>query len=196
VEEDHKFRGRRGEITTNGSIPLGPKISELDMSTNKLGVDLDIIRYPFARAGVNFTYHLERVKFQDRRNPNANLWYQYTGSQPLTIGVHGRAIPVRVRDVPVTIQARLRIPVPFVHRPTEAKVTEWEISGGLRPSIWSTSLFGHSTFSFGIEGGYRVTYLKMFAEELPRDPGNPASGAETHVTARWSGAFIQAILVY
>lgn len=186
IEEDHKFRGRT-EVPAGSSVPtlvdLTPKISELDMSTNKLGLDLDIIRYPVARAGINATYHTDAVKFYDRRLSDPSTWRRYISTEPITIGVHGRVIPLRIRDVPVTLQGRFRFPVPFLDRTWEGKVTEWEVSGGLRPAVWSTSLWGHSTFSFGIEGGYRTTYFKMNKDDVS-------------VSARWNGAFVQAAIFY
>lgn len=199
VEEDHKFRGRTGDdtVTVNPSLSepyLNAKISELDFSGARMGLDLDIIRYPFARGGINVTYYAEQVKFQDRRSDDPFQWQQYTGSQPLQLGLHGRFIPVRIRNVPITIQGRFRMPVPLVQRPTEAKITEWEVSGGLRPAVWETSLLGHSTFSFSIEAGYRACYLTLHA----RPQRNPFvnDDSEANVTARWGGGFIQATIVY
>ena len=199
VEEDHKFRGRTGDdtVVTNPSLSapyLNAKISELDFSGVRMGLDLDIIRYPFARGGINFTYYTEQIRFQDRRNDDPFQWQQYTGSQPLQLGLHGRLMPARIRNVPLTIQGRFRMPVPLVQRPTEAKITEWEVSGGLRPAVWETSLFGHSTFSFGIEAGYRESYLTLHAR--PQRNFYINDDSEVNVTARWGGAFIQALIVY
>jgi hypothetical protein len=189
VEEDHKFQGHSSDAT------YPAKISELDISGNRLGLDLDIIRYPFVRAGIDFTYFTNQVTFQDRRHEtDPTLWMQYSGSQPLQIGVHGRLIAARIRNVPFTIQGKFRGPIPLVQRPTEAKITEWEISGGLRPAIWETSLLGHSTFSFSIEAGYRACYLTLHAR--PQRLLDLSDDTEANVTARWGGAFIQATFVY
>lgn len=188
VEEDFKFRGR------TEAAAVGAKISELDFSGTRLGLDLDIIRTPFVRGGIDFTYFTNQVKFQDRRLDDPTLWQQYTGSQPFQMGVHGRLMPGRIRDVPITFQAKFRMPIPLVQRPTEAKITEWEVSGGLRPAIWETSLLGHSTFSFGIEGGYRHCYLTLHARPQ-RDP-NVNDDDEANVTAQWGGAFVQAVVYY
>ncbi len=195
VEEDHIFRGRT--VTAAGVS----KVSQLDFSGNRLGLDLDIIRNPYVRGGIDFTYYADQVKFQDRRSEDANQWHQYTGSQPLQLGVHGRIIPGRIRDVPITIQGKFRFPFPFTEqlfsRTTEAKITEWEVSAGLRPAIWETSLLGHSTFSFGIEGGYRACYLTLHARPQRTYPnGLVGDEAEANVNARWGGAFVQAVLFY
>jgi hypothetical protein len=106
-------------------------------------------------------------------------------------------MPGRIRDVPITIQGKFRMPVPFVQRPTEAKITEWEVSGGLRPAIWETSLLGHSTFSFGIEGGYRMSYLTIHARpQRTYLNGVIGDDDEVNVNARWGGAFVQAVFTY
>jgi hypothetical protein len=188
VEEDYRFQGHTGDAT------YPSKISELNIGGNRLGLDLDIIRNPFVRAGINLNYYTEMVRFQDRRLEDENLWMQYTGSQPLQIGVHGKLIAARIRNVPFTIQGRFRGPIPLIQRPTEAKITEWEVSGGLRPAIWETSLLGHSTFSFSIEAGYRACYLTMHAR--PQRLLDLSDDTEANVTARWGGAFIQATFVY
>lgn len=179
VEEDHKFQGRVGNLGT-------ARISELNMSGNRLGLDLDIIRNPFARAGIDFTYHMEKVKFQDRHQEDSNSWTEYSGENPMTVGFHGRAFPLRIRDVPLTVAGRIRFPIPFLDRPKETKITEWEVSAGLRPAVWETSLLGHTAFSFALEGGYRHTYLNM---DAGRD-------GEVNVRAQWGGAFIQGTVVY
>jgi hypothetical protein len=187
IEEDHKFYGRTGD-TVFVEHPL--RISEFDVSAGKIGVDLDIIRYPFVRGGINFAYHLTRIEFFDRRSPNQAQWNKYEGENAMTLGIHGRAFPLRIRDIPVTVAARVRFPIPFLNTKNETKITEWEVCGGLRPAIWETSLLGHSTFSFALEGGYRQTFLNMRVES--------AFGQETEATvdARWGGPFIQATLVY
>ncbi|MDQ7783176.1 MAG: hypothetical protein RDU20_09865 [Desulfomonilaceae bacterium] len=195
VEEDHRFTGRLESLAGES------RISELDLRGIRLGLDLDVIRTPFARAGIDFTGYLHEIKFTDRRGESsAWTWTHYSGKEPLQLGVHARIFPGRIRDVPITIQGRFRFPVPFLDRPTEAKITDWEISAGLRPAIWETSLLGHSTFSFGIEGGYRMSYLMFSSTPLPihADEGQQPNidGAEANVTARWGGAFIQAVVSY
>ena len=193
IEEDHKFPGAVVGSNWNPPNSLGgdpQRLSELDVSTSKLGLDLDIVRYPFVRGGINFTYHLGRVEFFDRRKIDYREWSKYEGDNAMTLGVHARALPLRIRDVPVTVAARVRFPIPFLNSKNETEITEWEVCGGLRPAVWETSLLGHATFSFGIEGGYRQTFLHMCVE--------PVFGPEREVTvdARWAGPFIQATLVY
>jgi hypothetical protein len=189
VEEDHKFRGR---VTDIGNFHT---ISQLNMSGNKIGLDLDIIRTPFARAGINYTFHTECVEFETRRVISGNdEWTKYAGDNAMTIGVHGRVIPFRIREVPFTIQGRFRFPIPFYKQDEETRVTEWEASAGLRPAVWETSLLAHSTFSLAIEGGFRQTYLRMNAE--PEWSNLPSRPGEATISGKWSGAFIQVNIVY
>ncbi|MEW6136677.1 MAG: hypothetical protein AB1733_00485 [Thermodesulfobacteriota bacterium] len=201
VEEDHKFRGRSTEVGTNIHT-----ISQLNMSGNKIGLDLDIIRTPFARAGINYTFHTEDVEFEIRRilpktydqdtrrwSP-PDEWTKYAGDNAMTIGVHGRVIPFRIREVPFTMQGRFRFPIPFYKQDEETRVTEWEVSGGMRPAVWETSLLAHSTFSLAIEGGFRQTYLRMNAE--PQWSNLSSRPGEATISAKWSGAFIQVNVVY
>lgn len=215
VEEDHKFKGRTETIarTSAGRHPVNgptrplvelflnpgdPKISDLDFSGVRLGLDLDIIRTPFARGGIDFTYYCEQITFTDRRHNDPFQWQRYTGSQPLQLGVHGRLMPGRIRDVPITIQGKFRLPFPFteqlLRRTTEAKITEWEISAGLRPAIWEMSFIGHSTFSFGIEGGYRMSYLNL--QSRPQQDFVFGGKDEVNIHARWGGAFVQVVFTY
>lgn len=188
VEEDHKFRGR----VTDGSKH---KISQLNMSGNKIGLDLDIIRNPFARAGINYTFHTEDVEFEIRGKTSEDAgWTKYAGDNAMTIGIHGRVIPFRIREVPFTMQGRFRFPIPFYKQDEETRVTEWEVSGGMRPAVWETSLLAHSTFSLAIEGGFRQTYLRMNAE--PQWSYSSPPPGDATISAKWSGAFIQVNVVY
>lgn len=183
VEEDQKFRGR---LPLNGEETM--RISELNVSTSRLGLDLDLVRYPYLLFGVNFDYYLEQPIFHDRRDSDPSNWYMYRSSQPLAIGLHARVLPGRIRDVPVMFQGVVRVPVPFVNRPTETRIVDWEISGGLRPAIWDMSLYGYSAFSFGIEIGYRMIDLQMF----PREAAHPNGGdTDVKLKARWQGFFTQ-----
>ena len=68
-----------------------------------------------------------------------------------------------------------------------ARITDWEIGAGVRPAIWDTSMFGHSTFSFGIEAGYRSINLDMRATAADQF----ISSNELELKARWEGAFFQ-----
>ena len=103
-------------------------------------------------------------------------------------GLHGRALPGRIREIPLVFEGSVRVPVPFVNRPTETKIIDWEVSGGLRPAIWDMSLYGHSTFSFGIEVGFRSIYLEM----IPREAAHPLGGdTDVKLRAHWQGFFTQ-----
>jgi hypothetical protein len=186
VEEEHKFRGR---LPLEGGPTEAFRVSELNISTPRVGLDLDVIRYPFLRVGINYDYQLQQVEFKDRRSTDPNQWMNYDGSQPMTIGLHVKAFPMRLRDVPVILQGRIRFPLPFLHRYTEAKIMEWELSGGLRPPIWHTSLYGHATVSFSIEAGFRSTTLDVYA----RQSFNPVGGGleDTRLHAVWQGFFLQ-----
>jgi hypothetical protein len=68
---------------------------------------------------------------------------------------------------------------------SEARVTEWEVSAGLRPAVWHTSLYGFSTFSMGLEAGFRSTYLDMTVAD-----------DKWAVKAHWQGLFVQVGLYY
>jgi hypothetical protein len=180
-------------------------------------LDLDLIRYPFLRAGINLDRHYEAPIFVNRQDidsavatatwvtdPNlpvdmhfADYDAEYpgqvqrftTGQPPVTIGLHATAIPGRIRGIPLTAQARIRIPMPFIKQllkiKSEARVTEWEVSAGLRPAVWHTSLYGFSTFSMGLEAGFRSTYLDMTLDD-----------AKWAVKAHWQGLFVQVGLYY
>jgi len=186
VEEDNTFKGRVGLGTDADTI----RSSELETNTAVLGLDVDLIRYPFLRLGVDYDYYFGEIKLHDRRSPDPSQWtvLEVGGRQPMTVGVHGLAIPTRVRGVPITVQARVRFPVPFVLKGADARITEWEISGGLRPAIWETSLCAHSTFSVGLSGGFRAVNLET-------DVVHP-DGREAKLKARWQGAFIELGLVF
>lgn len=181
-------------------------VSELRVPTTRLGLDLDVIRYPYVRIGGNFDYQIGQVQFIDRTEPylanpsQANLEVAYRFDQPITVGVHGRAIPFRLREIPFTIQARGRVSLPFLNRPKEARLTDIEISGGLRPNIWDTSLLGLSTFSISLEVGYR--WIDLDAKALLDQSINspfiiiPSLPPDATLKARWQGAFIQAALFF
>jgi hypothetical protein len=188
--EENTFQGRRGAEGTAPPANNPVRSSELETNTAALGVDVDLIRYPFLRIGIDYDYYFGEIKLQDRRSTNTNEWtvWEVQGRQPMTIGVHGLAIPTRVRGVPVTVQARGRFPVPLVQSGKDAKLIEWEVSGGLRPAIWDTSIYAHSTFSVGLSGGFKSINLET-------DVVNPA-GREGKLKARWQGAFIELGLVF
>jgi hypothetical protein len=186
--EENTFRGR-------SSTDINSPIAELEFSSSRLGLDLDLIRYPFFRFGIDYDYYLNDVKFLDPLDKNgkpieATAAPRYTGVAPMTLGFHARAIPAHIREVPFTIQARFRFPMPLVNRQSESKITDWEISGGLRPAVWETSLYGHATFSFDIEAGFRSVSLDANPRTNSSVPAG-ISSSDINLKARWQGAFFQ-----
>ena len=232
-QEDHKFNGMigTGAFAPYQVSPLAPwdpfnpqkipddpqRFSELDVGWTRFGLDLDLVRYPFLRAGINLDRHYEAPIFVNRKEIDSatarmiksgaidpsipDFIYIYaafydgnvqkftTGQPPVTIGLHATAIPGRIRGIPLTAQARIRIPMPLlkhlIQLKSEARVTEWEVSAGLRPAVWHTSLYGFSTFSMGLEAGFRSTYLDMTLDD-----------AKWAVKAHWQGLFVQVGLYY
>lgn len=178
MEDNFVFRGR-------GLDEDAFSVSELDVRTARLGVDIDLIRYPFLRAGINFDYHTKPVKFFDRFNPRTRqvrpVLQLYHGDQPITMGIHGVAIPGRVREIPIIIQSRFRLRIPFLNRRNDARIYDFEISGGLRPSVWETSLYGYTTFATSVEAGFRWQRLDLSMDAEPT----------VKIRARWQGAFLQ-----
>lgn len=177
-QEDLAFKSGSGEA-------LNDVVTDLRPDSVRIGADLDIVRTSYLRAGINFDYQVSSVKFRvgSENALPADLRY-IEGRNPMTLGIHGRAIPMRLKDVPVTIQARFRFPVPLIRGPADASVTEWEVSAGLRPSIWQTSVLGSSTFSAGVEVGFRSTYLNLNDEQ------------EATLKAHWQGAFFEVGLYF
>ena len=239
-QEDHKFNGMigtgafaPGEIApvlippwdqpdNIGPIPDPQRFSELDVGWTRFGLDLDLVRYPFLRVGINLDRHYEAPIFVNRQDIGSltgkadyisdgtkyywvySAFYDYvegyegpdprvqrftTGQPPVTVGIHATVIPGRIRGIPLTAQARIRIPMPLlkhlIQLKSEARVTEWEVSAGLRPAVWQTSLYGFSTFSMGLEAGFRSTYLDMTLDD-----------AKWAVKAHWQGLFVQVGLYY
>jgi hypothetical protein len=183
--EDHTFQSSPVLLPP----PLPPIVQgRLDFGAIRGGIDLDVIRYPFFRLGANFDYGFEVPKFVDNRNGRVD----YKTANPVTIGLHAYAIPGRIRDIPIFAQARGRFPIPLVKQNPDVKITDWEVSGGLRPSIWQTSLYGYSTFAVSLEGGFRSVNLNMDAT-----PDSPAAQAiQANLKAQWQGAFVQLGLIF
>lgn len=180
--------------------------SELDVRATRVGMDIDCIRYPLLRLGINFDIQWEPVQFKriywDRfgetfNDPSGILAVgpaqiaRYEGAGPWTIGLHATAIPARVRDVPVTIQGRFRYPMPLIEKLSflsggnQAKITDLEASVGMRPSVWDLSLYGYSTFAIGVEAGYRWQRFEIDKNTV-----------DVKVKATWSGGFLQLTVVY
>jgi hypothetical protein len=179
--EFHSFVGR-SEVN-----PADQRLTKLDIDFSRIGVDLDVIRYPFLKLGTSTDYYFNPVKFTDRSdtvNTTDNPLYQ--SKEPWTLGVYGQVIPVRLRDVPVIAHAKFRFPMPFMSS-NMPRITDWEIGAGIRPSIWDTSMFAHSTFSVAIEAGYRSINLDMNAIAVDSLGLLP----DLQLKARWQGAFFQ-----
>lgn len=233
-EEDHKFNGMIGtqsfapwqvsrlNPSYGSSIDDPQRFSELSVGWTRFGLDLDLVRYPFLRAGINFDRHFESCIFiyrQDIYRASLDIYSTYdpswalsvpvfvanyedalggndetakkltTRQPPLTIGLQATAIPGRIYGIPVTAQARFRVPMPFIYKllqaGAEARITEWEVSAGARPNVWQTSLYGYATFAMGIEAGFRSTYLDMSTND-----------GKWAVKANWQSAFVQVGLYY
>jgi hypothetical protein len=158
------------------------------------GLDLDLIRYPSAAFGINFDYSPSDVEFLSTRSGasigNVPDTLRLEAEGPMTLGLHGRIIPIRIKEVPFEASARVRSS--FFRRADQTWLFEWEVQGGLRPAIWETSLFGHSTFSVSIQGGYRSTYLDFHTQRA-----DGAGGAQTaEISAHWHGPFAEIQLLY
>jgi hypothetical protein len=180
VFEDSTFHGRRDD----GGVT---RVTEMETMVGTFGFDLDLVRYPFVRFGINGDFYFGDFKFQDRRDAVAQDWDQFNFGPGFTIGLHAKAIPVKVRGVPITLDAKAAVPLPIRISNKETKVLDLEVSGGVRPSIWSMSSFGMSTFSVGLSGGYR--YVNLESETLQ-------NLSNVKLKARWQGAFIEVSFVY
>jgi hypothetical protein len=188
IEDTRRFSG------LNDDNPN--RLSVLDVGSNRVGVDVDLIRFPSFRMGVDADYQANFPKLWDRRSSSTDLFAQYSGSNPITAGLHCRALPGRIRQIPVTLEGRIRFPV-SLNQDKQARVTEIELSGGLRPSVWSTSVLGHSTFAVAVELGFRLTDLNMTMSNASVYEGGSTLGlSDVTLKARWSGAFLQVALFY
>jgi hypothetical protein len=190
VIQDHTFHTFRGALES---------VSELRVGGSRLGVDLDVIRYPFFRMGADFDYTLAEPTFTSlfvlsgAPTPTATVGFtpiEYRSVNPMTIGAHATAIPGSIREIPIIINARARFPIPFLKQNPDAKITDLEISAGLRPSIWQTSLYGHTTFAVDLEGGFRSVEMNFDATPSTVGVITPTP-TQISVKARWQGAFVQ-----
>lgn len=189
LEDNHRFFGRTNLPTP---VTLTDRVHELDIRTPRLGLDLDLIRYNFAKLGINYDYDSKPVRVHLREDPSGvntidpSVYLQ--ADPPMTIGFHGHVIPMRLRGVPIILQTRFRFPIPFIDehfRPTAARIVDWEICGGLRPAVWDTSHFGFSTFSVSLEVGYQLRTITFNLDNPNAD-----------LKARWQGAFFRCGLFY
>jgi hypothetical protein len=199
--QDHAFHTFQGALES---------VNELRGGGSRFGVDLDVIRYPFFRMGADFDYTLAEPTFSSAfvllngvptligvPNPTPPpaiiaTPVEYRSVNPMTIGVHATAIPGRIREIPIIVNARARFPIPFLKQNPDAKVTDWEVSAGLRPSIWQTSLYAHTTFAVDLEGGFRSVDLNFDA--TPDAAGSTIKSIS--IKARWQGAFVQVGLAF
>ncbi|MDR3605086.1 MAG: hypothetical protein P4L38_10690, partial [Syntrophaceae bacterium] len=114
--------------------------------------------------------------------------YGQSSSGPVTVGLHLFAIPARVREVPIIAQAKINFPFPYWNQITgtqyQANMLEWEVMAGARPAVWDASFIGLSTFSAGIEAGFRSVTLNA---DFPNS---------TSVHAQWQGPFFQVGIYY
>ncbi len=234
VDEDLIFRGTLGN-TAFADWPAPPtsanffRVSELDLSSTRLGMGLDLIRNPYLRAGIDFDFYINQVTFRDMKDavttssvgspgpvggtpPLNGSWQSYhlqnmryyqSDNGPCTIGLRVFAVPGSIREVPIIAQAKINVPMPFWKQiwgfQNEARIVEWEVMVGARPAIWDASSIGLTTFSFGIEAGFKSVTLntdmsgssgeKNFT--TPKGFSNPAS-----IHAVWQGPFFQAGLYY
>lgn len=163
-------------------------LSELDLSSTRLGMDLDLVRYPFLRCGVDFDFNVHSLTFMDDKPDPPDPSRFYKSASPATIGLHVFAIPARIREVPIIVNAKIGFPFPYWKQITsaefEVRMLEWEVMAGARPSVWDFSAFGHSTFSVGIEAGFRSVAIDA-------DLSKSAS-----LKAQWQGPFFQFGIYY
>ena len=200
------------------------RVSELDMSGTRLGIGLDIVRNPYLRAGIDFDISLNPVTFRDMKdavngfqsvpagpgptiigtNSNSyslsNMRNYMSDAGPCTVGLHALAIPGRIRDVPIIAQARIDFPTPLWNQiwgfQNTAKLFQWEIMAGARPAVWDASALGLSTFSAGIEAGFKsVTLNADMSGSFAYYPVPVAPDTAT-VHAVWQGFFFQMGLYY
>ena len=188
VDEDIIFRGIHNKSVDSNSR----KMSELDLSSTRLGLDLDLVRYPFLRCGVDFDYNVNPLTFMDDK-PDINTRF-YKSASPATLGLHVFAIPARIREVPIIVNAKIGFPFPYWKQITsaqfEVRMLEWEVMAGARPSVWDFSAFGHSTFSVGIEAGFRSVAIDADVRS------NDADEKPANIKAQWQGPFFQFGIYY
>ncbi len=233
VDEDVIFRGTLGN-TVFADWPAPPtsanffRVSELDLSSTRLGMGLDLIRNPYLRAGIDFDFYINPVNFRDMKDavtttdvgspgpvggtpPLNGTWQSYhlqnmryyqSDNGPCTIGLHVFAIPGRIREIPIIAQAKINVPMPFWKQiwgfQNVAQIFEWEVMAGARPAIWDASSIGLTTFSFGIEAGFKSLTLNtdMYGSfgNINYNPQGFSNSASIH--AVWQGPFFQAGLYY
>jgi hypothetical protein len=234
VDEDVIFRGTLGNtVFADYPTPADPsysrnffRVSELDLSSTRLGMGLDLVRNPYLRAGIDFDFYINQVTFREMKDavtavqtigagpsggttPLNGTWQSYhlqnmryyqSDNGPCTIGLHVFAIPGRIREIPIIAQAKINVSTPFWKQiwgiQNQAQIFEWEVMAGARPAVWDASFIGLSTFSFGIEAGFKSVTLNsdMSGSIADTTGGNFSSSATVH--AVWQGPFFQAGFYY
>lgn len=179
-ENDNAFFGIAESNTANR-----PQLSALEIGTVRTGFDLDLFRHPIFTFGINYDLHGDITGLITNRETTIrgvqgiyHLRY-FSKESPMTIGAHAKALPGRIRDVPIVAKARLRVPIPYLDRGNEAKIFDWEVSVGLRPTVWHTSMLRYTTFSVAVEAGFRAVSMELNLENY------------ANLTARWRGAYLQ-----
>jgi hypothetical protein len=169
-------------------------LSELDLSSTRLGMDLDLVRYPFLRCGVDFDFNVHSLTFMDDKPVLSDPDRFYKSGKPAILGLHVFAIPARIREVPIIVNAKIGFPFPYWNQITrsdhEVRMLEWEVMAGARPSVWDFSAFGHSTFSVGIEAGFRSVAIDADVRS------NDAEEKSANIKAQWQGPFFQFGIYY
>jgi len=205
----------RGSKLSLSSTRLGFSLDLLRNPFMRAGIDFDYSISPVTfldrkyatatvQAGTNtteqdkYTHHgtppYYFLKYQDLPITALGGAQSYGSGNPLTIGLHMYAIPGRIREIPITVQAKIDFPMPFMtsvfNVPYPANIFQWEASVGVRPSVWDASAFGLSTFSAGIEAGFKSVNLNAsFPEWHYQTPS-------ASVKAQWQGAFFQVGMYY
>ena len=220
VDEDVIFRGTLGDTVFDDQTPSGRgttnnffRVSELDLSSTRLGIGLDLIRNPYLRAGIDFDFYINQVTFRDMKDavqsvssgslsPGSyhlqNMRYYKSDNGPCTIGLHVFAIPGRIREIPIIAQAKINVSTPFWKQiwgiQNLAQIFEWEVMAGARPAVWDASFIGLTTFSFGIEAGFKSVTLNSDLSGSIADTTGISNSATVH--AVWQGPFFQVGFYY
>jgi hypothetical protein len=189
----------------------------LDVSWTRFGIDLDIVRYPFLRAGINFDRHFESVIFINRQDVKAllaragqvyvpfvndALWWVYnsvsfdgralkltTKQPPVTIGVHAFASPGRIRGIPVVAQARFRMPAPLLTNLLQDNAETRIIDWEVHVGLRPT-IWNTSLYSMNTFAmGIDLGFRSSYLDMTSGD------GA-WQVKAHWQGPFVQVGLYY
>jgi hypothetical protein len=203
LNESQRFQGNITRIIPDLERLFGPEfakkalatVPELQVGGTTIGLDLDLIRLPMIRFGFDVDYQKEGFTLQETGGRS-----QARSRQAVTTGFYGTLLPGRIRDVPIIFQGRIRFPVPYVSSNLlQTRVTDWEVSAGLRPAIWETSLYGLSTFSVAINVGFRsmnIEFTDQTGSAGPLEQRRIDPIERGTVKATFQGAFIQVGFVF